>query len=66
MAKHKFSGLEETTLFDSSITSWLTAIKLHMGNLSFITLIWSVAEYPFCFEEKEKGILTPTTHPFLH
>jgi hypothetical protein len=25
-----------------------------------------VAEYPFGFEEKEKGILTPATQPFLY
>ena len=62
MAKHKFSGLGETTLFDSSITSWLTAIKLHPSSPSFIALIWSVVEYPFCFEEKEKGMLTFIQH----
>ena len=54
--------LGKTTLFDSSITSWLTAIKLHLGSLSCITLIWSVAEYQLCFEENEKGILTFIQH----
>ena len=33
-------------------------MKLHQGSTSFITFIWLEAEYPFCFEEKEKGILT--------
>ena len=42
----------------------MTAIKFHLGSLSFITLIWSVAEYPFYFKEEGKGILTPTTTHF--
>ena len=33
-------------------------MKLHQGSISFITFICLVAEYPFCFAEKEKGILT--------